>query len=53
MFCKKCPHPVTAVVRPDVACKGKCGKLIKGHLSYCPECSKRLKKCEQCGAKVN
>lgn len=49
MFCKKCPSNHAAVMLPDVACKGKCGKLIKWYKSFCKACSDKLKKCEECG----
>jgi hypothetical protein len=49
MFCPNCPTPHTQVVRAPHSCSASCGKLIPAYNKFCPECSNRTGKCEQCG----
>ncbi len=53
MFCTKCClKPLFARAKPPVACKVPCGKLMKWYHKFCASCSRKLKKCQLCGATV-
>ena len=52
MYCKDCPKMHIQVMKPDVACEGKCGMLIKWYNKLCAGCSKKQNKCMECGKKV-
>ncbi len=42
-------RPIWYFAQPDVACNGRCGRLIAASHKYCEVCSMRHQKCQQCG----